>query len=376
MRPTRAIVNLSKLDENINQLRKVIKADARFMAIIKANAYGHGAIQVARQALDSGASWLGVAIPEEGAELRESGISAPILVLGGIDESQIKTVVEYDLSQCVFSLDTANLLEQEGKRLGKQVGVHIKIDTGMRRIGLVGLKEISEFCQQLKNKSHLRLEGIFTHFAAADEEDKSFTHEQSEQFSKALNMLYNIGIQFDCIHAANSAAIIDYPDTHFNLVRGGIAMYGYYPSREVKQSMVQLEPILRLETKVVHVKCIERGDSISYGRTFVAKEPMRIATLPIGYADGYSRKLSNKGWVLIDGQRANIVGTVCMDQIMVDVTHIPRVKIGDTAVLIGQQGSETVSADVLAHLAGTISYEILTGIASRVPRIYISHQTI
>lgn len=153
-------------------------------------------------------------------------------------------------------------------------------------------------------------------------------------------------------------------------------MYGYYPSREVKQSMVQLEPILRLETKVVHIKCIDRGDSISYGRTFVAKEPMRIATLPIGYADGYSRKLSNKGWVLIDGQRANIVGTVCMDQIMVDVTHIPRVKIGDTAVLIGQQGSETVSADVLAHLAGTISYEILTGIASRVPRIYISHQTI
>ncbi|MFO7294737.1 MAG: alanine racemase [Caldicoprobacter sp.] len=371
MRPSKVIIDLAKLDRNIKNIKRMLKPDTQLMAIVKADAYGHGAVGVAHQALVSGASWLGVAIPEEGAELREAGITAPILVLGGIDETQVKTVVEYDLAQCVFSLEVARLLNHEAQRLNKKIAIHLKVDTGMGRIGLVDIKSIREFCSEVKSYSHLILEGIFTHFATADEEDKSFTNQQIKRFLNILDALRSDGINFKWIHAANSAAIIDCPDAHFNLVRAGIAMYGYYPSAAVKRSAIHLEPILQWETKVVHVKDIDKGDSVSYGRTFIAKGPMRIATLPVGYADGYSRLLSNRGWVLIRGQKAPIVGVVCMDQVMVDVTHIPGVKPGDIAVLIGTQGNETISAEDIARLCGTISYEVLTGIGRRIPRIYI-----
>lgn len=371
MRPSKVIIDLAKLDRNIRNIKRLLKPSTHLMAVVKADAYGHGAVGVAHQALASGASWLGVAIPEEGAELREAGITAPILVLGGIDETQVKTVVEYDLTQCAFSLEVARLLNYEAQRLNKRIAIHLKVDTGMGRIGLVDVESIRRFCAEVKSYSHLRLEGIFTHFAAADEEDKSFTNQQMSRFLKVLDTLRSEGIDFKWVHAANSAAIIDCPDTHFNLVRAGIAMYGYYPSPHVDHSRVHLEPILQWETKVVHVKDIDRGDSVSYGRTFIAQRPMRIATLPVGYADGYSRLLSNKGWVLIRGHRAPIVGLVCMDQVMVDVTHIPEVKPGDTAVLIGSQGEEVISAEDIARLCDTISYEVLTGIGRRIPRIYV-----
>ncbi len=371
MRPSKVIIDLAKLDRNIKNIKRMLKPNTHLMAIVKADAYGHGAIGVAHQALVSGASWLGVAIPEEGAELREAGITAPILVLGGIDETQVKTVVEYDLTQCVFSLDVARLLNYEAQRLNKKIAVHLKVDTGMGRIGLVDVESIRKFCSEIKPYSHLILEGIFTHFAAADEEDKTFTNQQMKRFSNILDVLASDGVKFKWVHAANSAAIIDCPDAHFNLVRAGIAMYGYYPSTAVKRSLVPVEPILQWETKVVHVKDVGKGDSISYGRTFIAERPMRIATLPVGYADGYSRLLSNRGWVLIHGRKAPIVGVVCMDQVMVDVTHISGVKPGDSAVLIGTQGDETISAEDIARLCGTISYEVLTGIGRRIPRIYI-----
>ncbi|NLO81813.1 MAG: alanine racemase [Clostridiales bacterium] len=371
MRPSKVIVDLSKLDSNIREIRKVLKPDIQFMAVVKANAYGHGAVEIARQALKSGASWLGVAIPEEGAELREAGITAPILVLGGIDESQIGTVVKYDLSQCIFSLETAKLLDKEAKQAGKRIGVHVKVDTGMGRIGLTDPEKVRILCCQLKNSSHIELEGIFTHFAVADEEDRSFTQSQLTRFNNVLDILKRDGIYFKYVHAANSAAILEYPDAHFNLVRGGIAIYGYYPSQFVKEhSTIKLEPILKWETRVIDVKDIEKGDSISYGRTFVADRPMRIAILPVGYADGYSRLFSNKSWVIINGQRARVTGMICMDQLMVDVTHIPEVKPGDTAVLIGKQGKEGITAEDLACLSNTISYEILTSIGPRVPRFY------
>lgn len=371
MRPSKVVIDLAKLDRNIKNIRGVLKPNTQLMAIVKADAYGHGAIGVAHQALVSGASWLGVAIPEEGAELREAGITAPILVLGGIDETQIKTVVEYDLTQCVFSLEVAKLLNYEAQRLNKKIAIHLKVDTGMGRIGLVDIDSIRKFCCEVQSCSHLVLEGIFTHFAAADEEDKSFTNLQIKRFSNILEALRSDGVHFKWVHAANSAAIIDCHDAHFNLVRAGIAMYGYYPSTAVKRSLVPLEPVLQWETKVVHVKDIGKGDSVSYGRTFIADGPMRIATLPVGYADGYSRLLSNRGWVLIHGRRAPIVGVVCMDQVMVDVTRIPDVKPGDIAVLIGTQGNETISAEDIARLCGTISYEVLTGIGRRIPRIYV-----
>ena len=372
VRPSKAIVDLSKLDSNIRELRRVLKPDTRFMAVVKANAYGHGAVRIARQALDSGATWLGVAVPDEGAELREAGITAPILVLGGINENQVKTVVKYDLSQCIFSLELAKLLDEEAKQAGKRIGLHVKVDTGMGRIGLTDPEKIRELCSELKTYSHIDLEGIFTHFAAADEEDRAFTHNQLTRFNRILELLKSDGIQFKYIHAANSAGILEYPDAHFNLVRGGIAIYGYYPSQFVKEnSAVRLEPILQWETRVIDVKDIDRGDSISYGRTFTADKPMRIAALPIGYADGFSRLLSNKGLGIINGYKAKVVGVVCMDQTMVDVTNIPSVKPGDTAVLIGNLGKELITADDLACLCNTIPYEILTGIGPRVPRFYI-----
>ncbi len=372
MRPSRAIVDLSKLDRNIKEIMKKLKTGTQLITVVKANAYGHGAVEVARQALLSGASWLGVAIPEEGAELREAGISAPILVLGGIDQTQISTVVKYDLSQCVFSLEIAKLLNEEAKRAGKRIGLHIKVDTGMGRIGLTDPEKVRKLCNELKTYSHIDMEGIFTHFAVADEHDKSYTRNQLARFNMILDVLMKDGINFKYIHAANSAGILEYDDAHFNMVRGGIAIYGYYPSQYVKEhSLVKLEPILQWETKVVDVKNINKGDSISYGRTFIADKPMKIAVLPIGYADGYHRYLSNKGWVIINGYRARVVGIVCMDQVMVDVTHIPAVKPGDKAVLIGKQGEESITAEELACLGDTISYEVLTGIGYRVPRVFV-----
>jgi alanine racemase len=371
MRPTRAMINLSNLDHNIKELKKLMKPETCFMAVVKANAYGHGAIEVALQALDSGASWLGVATPEEGAELREAGVKAPILVLGGIYFSDVKTVVQYDLTQCIFTTGLLDSLNKEGARWGKCINIHLKLDTGMRRIGISCINELERFLAEVKQYSNLRLEGAFTHFAAADEPDKTFTSVQLERFKEMLNVIHKHNIRPKFVHAANSAAIIECPSTHFNLVRAGISMYGYYPSPAVNKTQASLLPVMQWETKILCIKQISQGDSISYGRTFYAPNPMKIATLPIGYADGYKRILSNKGHVLIDGIKAPVVGRICMDQMMVDVTHIPQAKPDDTAVLIGMQRNTAIDADYLANLSDTISYEILTSVSSRVRRVYV-----
>ncbi len=370
MRPAKAIINLSNLDHNIKELKKLLKPKTSFMAVVKANAYGHGAIEVALQALESGASFLGVAIPEEGAELREAGIKAPILVLAGIDVSEVKTVAQYDLTQCVFSTDLLDSLDKEAIKWGKFIDIHIKLDTGMRRIGISCIGELERFIAKAKQKSNLRLEGVFTHFATADEADKTFTNAQLDRFVEMLNVIHKQNIKPQWIHAANSAAILDCSDTHFNLVRAGISMYGYYPSSAVDKTQALLLPVMQWETKILCIKQINKGDSISYGRTFYAADPMKIATLPIGYADGYKRTLSNKGYVLVAGIKAPIVGRICMDQMMVDVTHIPQAKPDDTAVLLGMQQHTSIDADCLADLCDTISYEILTSVSSRVRRVY------
>lgn len=371
MRLTRAIINLSNLDHNIKELRRLLKPETCFMAVVKANAYGHGAVEVAIQALDSGASWLGVATPCEGAELRTAGIKAPILVLGGIDISEVKTVVQYDLTQCVFTTDLLESLNEEAKKWGKLINIHIKLDTGMRRIGISCISELERFLAETKQRSNIRLEGVFTHFATSDEADKDFTNVQLDRFVEMLNIMHKHNIKPVFVHAANSAAIIDCPNTHFNLVRAGISMYGYYPSLEVNKTQVSLLPVMRWETKILCIQQISKGDSISYGRTFFASNPMKIATLPVGYADGYKRVLSNKGQVLIAGVKAPVVGRICMDQMMVDVTHIPQARPGDTAVLLGIQQNTAIDADYLANLCDTISYEILTSVSTRVRRVYI-----
>jgi alanine racemase len=371
MRPTTAIVNLARLEHNIRSLRALLSPGTDFMAIVKANAYGHGAEMVAHRAVSSGASWLGVALPEEGAELREKGISVPILVLGEIDEEQCGTILKYGLTQAVPSLATAHCLNQAARSAGKKASVHLKLDTGMGRIGFRSLEELMAAARELKGMEGISVNGAFTHFASADETDPSFTRKQIERFDKMIQILEENGFRLNAVHASNSAGILNFPDANYNLVRGGISMYGYCPSSDtVLSDPVQLLPVLQWETKIVHIKTVEEGSSISYGRTYIASGERRVATLPVGYADGYSRLLSSKAHVLIRGKRAPIIGRVCMDQVMADITDIPGASLGDTAVLLGEQGLESITADELADICSTISYEILTSISERVPRVY------
>jgi len=370
VRSTVAVVDLNKLEHNIKLLKQNLSYNTALMAVVKANAYGHGAVRIAQRCLLAGASWLAVAIPEEGAELREAGIESPILVLGGIDPSQANLIFQYNLHPCVFSYDVLDELNRQGMKFNKKIGIHLKIDTGMGRIGLRSKEEIYNFCSRIEEMEFIYLEGIFTHFATADDPDSSYTLLQMERFNRIIAYLKSLNINPPLIHAANSAAILRYPDAQFNLVRAGISMYGYCPSEKMRTS-IQLEPILEWKTRVVFVKQIKKGEGISYGLTYTSDQNRTIATLPLGYADGYNRLLSNRGWVLIKGKKAPIVGTICMDQFMVDVTDIPDVKPGETAVLIGKQGNETITADDLAKLCNTISYEILVNIGTRVPRIYV-----
>lgn len=373
MRPTRIEVNLTRLKNNIEIIKGQLKPKTALMAIVKANAYGHGIVEVSNCALKSGALSLGVALPEEGARLRSAGIGCDILVLGGIDNSQIDLVLEHDLSLCLFSMDMARLINEKAGQKHKKVKIHLKIDSGMGRIGIRDKEEAIQLCATIKKMDNLCLQGIFTHFSSAFESDPNYTLGQLDFFK---NLLHDI--KKSCglpmwVHAANTASIINYPQSHFNLVRAGIGIYGYSSCQDQGKNL-GLQPVLSWLTKVVYLKQVATGSSISYGRTYIAKEPRTIATIPVGYGDGYSRLLSNIGWVLIRGRRAPVIGNICMDQMIVDVTEIPGVQIGDDVVLMGQQGKESIFADELAELFGTISYEVLSNISSRVPRVYVENE--
>lgn len=371
MRPTRVEISLTKLDRNIQKLMGLLNPGTALMAVVKANAYGHGIVEIAKQALKSGARLLGVAVPEEGVQLREAGINCDILVLSGIDVNQIDLVIDYNLSVCVFTIDMARLINQKAGNKQKKVKVHVKIDSGMGRIGVRDIDEATSLCAEIEKMDYLILEGIFTHFACADEcNDNGYSLMQLERFNKVLDEIKKAGIKPRWIHAANTASIINYPESHYNLVRTGIGMYGYEPKYSRRQGL-ELEPILNWYTKIVYIKKIGLGCSVSYGRTYIAEEPRKVATLPVGYGDGYSRLLSNRGWVIIRGKKAPIIGNICMDQMLVDVTDIPEAQIGDDVVLLGQQGNERIFADDIAKLYGTISYEVITNINKRVPRIYV-----
>ncbi|AEE97349.1 alanine racemase [Mahella australiensis] len=367
-----AEIRLTDIAYNIAQLRRCIGDDTLFMAVVKADGYGHGAYRVAQTAIDAGARWLGVAIAEEGAELRDKGIDAPILVLGGIMPYEAEEVVASGLCQTVFSLDVAKALSDASVKQGKSADVHIKVDTGMGRVGVRPGLELEQLIEGLVGLPGINITGMFTHFAESDACDKSFTKYQMSLFVQAINQAKAMNVGPLILHAANSAAVIDYTDAHFNMVRGGISIYGYYPSNEINNPQkIDLKPALSWKARVVYVKDVPAGTPISYGRTFTTQRSSKIATISAGYADGYRRQLSNKGCVLIRGNRAPVIGRVCMDQFMVDVTDIPGVVTGDEVVLIGRQGNETITADELAELCDTISYEILTSIGPRVPRIYV-----
>jgi len=365
-----AEINLDNLAHNMREIRRVAKSKD-IMAIIKADAYGHGAMDVAPVLLENGATCLGVAVITEAIELRKAGIKAPLMILGYTPLTFSKELLKYDIQQTVFTLEYAKALSNEAQKLGTTAKIHIGLDTGMGRIGfLPNEQSINEVCA-ISKLPNIEIVGLFSHFSSADEKDKSYTYEQLDKFNKFYQELTKKGVKPKIRHIANSAAIIDLPETHFEAVRPGVILFGYYPSEEVHKDKINLKPVLTLKTDIVHVKTMEQDMYISYGRKYKTEKKSTIATLPIGYADGYTRLLFDKAKVIINGKLAPVVGRICMDQCMVDVTDVGEVKVGDEVILIGQQGNVKFDAEDIATILGTISYEIVCMIGKRVPRVYI-----
>lgn len=371
MRPVWVEVDLEAIYRNFTEVRKLIRPGTQIMAVIKANAYGHGAVEVANKLCQAGATCFGVATQQEALELRQSGIRLPILILGFTPLEDAELTVEHGITQTIFSFSQGEALSRAAVKLGRKAAVHIKIDTGMGRIGMPPHEETMKVIAQLMKLPGLEVEGIFTHLAQADAPDKSSALQQTLQFSNFVQQLEANGISIPLKHVANSAATIELPQTHLNLVRPGIMLYGLSPSAAIKQGQLNLRPALTWKTKIVHLKEVPQGTSISYGGTYITNKTAKIATLPLGYADGLMRVLSNRGEVLVKGYRAPIVGRVCMDQTMIDVTGIPQVAVGDLVTIIGKQGQEEITADELAEKAGTINYEVVCSISSRVLRKYV-----
>ena len=368
VRPTVAVINLGALEHNFNEVVRRT-AGRKILAVVKAQAYGHGAAAISKRLMRLGVTMLGVALVEEGMELRRTGIDAPILVMGSLFPNQAEALAALRLTSVVFTMETARALSRAAQKLKTVVPVHVKIDTGMGRIGIAP-EEAPEFIKFLRGLSGIDVQGLMTHFADADLSEKEFASKQMDRFEVLLRRLSENGIPVPLVHAANSAAILDYPRALFTMVRPGLMLYGYN-SLEAGVAPADLLPVLSLVTRIVYLKKVAAGVPISYGRTFVTRRESLIATLPIGYADGLSRGLSNKGEALVRGRRVPIVGRVCMDMCMVDVTEVPDVSEGDDVVLIGSQGGGWITADDIAAKTGTIPYEVLCGISSRVPRIYL-----
>lgn len=360
-----AEIDLGAIAHNVEQIRKVTARGAQICAVVKADAYGHGAIAVARTVLQAGADRLAVAILNEAIELRKAGFLVPILLLGYTPEYQAAMIVDYDITQTIFTTESAQALSEAAVAAGKIVNVHIKIDTGMGRIG-IRPEDAGEFAQAVSALPGIKIEGVFSHFANSDSADKSFTYEQYRRFTVGLECIEAKGIKVPIRHIANSAATLDLPHMHLDMVRPGIILYGLWPSDEVDHTL-DLRPAMKFKAQVGFAKDMPSNASISYGQTYFTKEPSDIVTLPVGYADGWSRLLAHKAQVLIRGQRAPLVGRVCMDQCMVDVTHIPEVVAGDEALLFG--GPSLPVEEVAKHM-GTINYEIVCMVGKRVPRLY------
>lgn len=368
-----AIVDLDAIASNIKNIRAKVDKNSGIIGIIKADAYGHGSVETAKVLLDNGADWLAVAVVDEGLNLRKNGITAPILLLGYTPELRLNDVINNGFIQTVYSYDTAKKLSDAASALGKKAVIHIKIDTGMGRIGYRVNEESADEIVKISKLPNIDVNGMFTHFSTADEADKSYTLEQYNKFVKMNDMLEKRGLHIPVKHAANSAAIMDFDNMMFNMVRPGIILYGAYPSDEVKKENLSLSPAMSIKTHVSYVKDVNEGDSISYGRKYTAPSKRRIATIPVGYADGFIRAYSNGGKVLVRGEYAPIVGRICMDQFMVDVTDIDGVEVNDEVVLMGRQGDKEITADFIASVLDTINYEVFCTLSKRVPRQYIQN---
>jgi len=369
MRPTTAEINLSALEHNLNLVRQMAGENVRLLCVVKAHAYGHGIKEVSKKLVSCGIDYLGVATVDEAVILRKYlGSDVSILVLGSIFKEEADDVLRHSISQTVADRDIAAVLSESAQRFKKTVKIHIKIDTGMGRIG-VWHEQAVDFIKWARELSGIEIEGIWTHLSSADE-DEAFTNEQIYIFRQLTKELDDLGINIPLKHVANSMAVIGFGHARLNLIRPGLILYGLYPKADLKENL-DFIPVMSIKTRIVFLKEVPAGRFISYGKRFATHRITKIATLPIGYGDGYPRALSGKANVLVRGERAPIVGTVCMDQIMIDVGHIKDVSVGDEAVLLGSQGSQQISAEELAQLSGTIPYEIVCSIAPRVPRVYI-----
>ncbi len=368
--PIKAEINLKTFKENLQEIRRIVKPEAKIIAVVKANAYGHGIVKMANSALEFGADLLAVARTTEAIQLRKNDIYSPILVLGYSTEDEIIPLIMNNIAFTVYDYESAEIINAYAKKFNRQAVIHIKIDTGMSRLGFVSKISTVEKIKRIIDLSNIFLEGIYTHFADADNYDKNYTLMQLRQFNDFLTLLKKNSIYIPIIHAANSAAVIDHPEAHFNAVRPGIAMYGIYPSEFVNKNKLNLTPIMTLKAQVAQVRVITKGTKVGYGCRFTADRNMKIATLPIGYADGFTRMLKN-GNVIIDGIKAPIIGTICMDQCMVSVDHIPNVKRGDEVVIIGKQKECIITLEDIAAKLGTINYEVACMVSFRIPRIYV-----
>ena len=365
-----ATIDLDAIEHNVKQIKTRLRPETKMLAVVKADGYGHGAVEISKICLFNGADWLGIATCEEGKALREANIPVPILILGYTVENQLETVIENELTQAVYSPEMAEKLSDTAVRMGRTAYAHIKIDTGMGRIGFLPNEESLKAIDDIFKLPNLEITGIFTHFSTADEKDKTFTHTQFERFMFMTDGLEKMGHTGLIRHCANSGAIIDMPELQLDMVRAGIILYGMLPSTEVGTDL-EFRPAMSLKTHVSYVKEVEADTPIGYGRTFYTDKHSKIATAPIGYADGYSRAFSNRARVIVNGEYANVVGNVCMDQIMLDVSHIKNIKMGDEITIMGKDGDKAVTAEELAAMSNTINYEIVCNVGKRVPRAYV-----
>lgn len=342
------------------------------MGVVKADAYGHGVMGITDTLLGNGVTWLAVFMLDEAIQLRKLGIEVPILVLGYTDPARAEEIISYNVTQTVFRYDLARALSDAAVKLRRSVKIHIKIDTGMTSVGFMHGYSAMKNVAEISRLPGIIIEGLFTHFASADEKDKSYTLMQFERFMSICSELSRIGIHIPVKHVCNSAAILEFLEMHLDMVRPGIMIYGMYPSEDVEKSRIDLKPAMTLKAKIIFVKDVEKDICISYGRTFTTKRESKIATISIGYADGYSRLLSNKGKVLVNGELVPIVGKICMDQCMIDITDLKNeAVVGDEAVLFGRQGDREIRVEELALNIGTVNYEVVCSIGKRIPRVYL-----
>ncbi len=370
---TWAEIDLDSLTYNIHEIRRITNPSAKIMAVVKADAYGHGVREVAKTLIDEGADYLAVACVDEGKQLRNDGITVPILILGAVMPEDAEDLIGYQLMPAVFDYELAKAVSDAALSKNTRAKIHIKLDTGMSRIGFVTGVDDDAVCREIAEIAALpgiEIEGIFSHFSTSDEHDQSYTKLQFNRFMTVCSMLEERGIKIPIRHIATSAAIMMYPETHLEMVRAGVILYGLYPSEEVDKTKLSLKPVMSVKARVTMVKELEENRGVSYGKSYITNHRTRIATVPIGYADGYTRLLSGKAQMIAKNEKVPVIGRICMDQCMIDVTNVHTINAGDEVVVFG---ADTVTADDLAEWIGTINYEIICVIAKRIPRIYLKN---